>query len=410
MKQNVIDYLNDLLNFYKIDSNLSAEIKEGYRHPLESVIGEVFENKPHFRYGGSIAKGTANSNSCDMDLLCYYDSDVNITVENIYNEIAKKLEKENFYIKRKNSAIFVNGRAGDDKWEFDVDVVPGKYTSNEDNKDVYLWCNKDKCRLKSNPEIQIEKVKQCDSKDVIRLIKLYRTNRNFKFKSFYLEIFIIDIVEKEYNKNDDIYDKLIKFCKHYNDIGNVVLFDPANSNNNIKDIHEEFEFATIRKEIKRLYDALMTLDLETIKNCIEGKEINIDEGYYKNAKGHSSISKCNNSWLQLNGFEIRNNGDFLFNSNSILQNSTKLRFEIFLPPQLKNNLSDLKLIVCNAGYDAFINNCLRGNAEVLSKKDNDTYEREESTAYYGNHFVQAVLRTKNGTKIFSNLLVVRVRF
>ena len=73
--------------------------------------------------------------------------------------------------------------------------------------------------LKTNPEKQINKVKQSLSKDVIRIIKLFRDRNNFKFKSFFLEIFCIDVIEPLYDESDDLFNKVFHFCKHYNDIG-----------------------------------------------------------------------------------------------------------------------------------------------------------------------------------------------
>ena len=187
----VVEELNRLLNEHRVNKDFREEVKEGYRLPLQEVINTKFEAKPNYRYGGSLAKGTPNSNSCDIDLLCYVDSDCGLSVENVYNNVKDALSNSNYIFQCKNSAICVTGEKFETPWEITVDVVPGKYTSNEDNKDVYLWCNKDKKRLKSNPEIQINKVKNSNMKDVIRIIKLYRSFHNFKFKSFFLEIFAI---------------------------------------------------------------------------------------------------------------------------------------------------------------------------------------------------------------------------
>ena len=411
----VDEILKKLLDQYKVKENLINEIRNGYRNPIEDDLNNYYQSKPNYRYGGSLAKGTANKNSCDIDLLCYFDSDYEKNVETVYKETSEALKQAGYIYNCKNSAINVTGKYGESQWDYTIDIVPGKYTSNELNKDVYLWCNKTSCKLKSNPEVQIEKVKKSNCKEVIRLIKLYRTFNNFKFKSFYLEIFAIDIVSSNYNNNDTLYTKLIKFCECYDKIGNVKIYDPANSNNDINLIHDEYEFIQIRKYIKKLYDALLTNDDETIKNCILGKTYNLDAAYLSNAKSHSSeLSNKNNalvyySPISLTGYYLENDNWIRFDSNTVLEKGKQLRFEIYISNSIQ--IKTIGLIISNAGYEAMIANCLRGGIEKvnLGKRNNSKiYYRDETTSYKGNHFVQAVFESTNGGKYYSQLLTVRI--
>ena len=414
---NVNDELLKLLDVYKVDRDFTNEIREGYRNPLEDVLNSNYDLKPNYRYGGSLAKGTANTNSCDIDLLCYFDSNYNKSLENIYDETQKTLSSNKYLIECKNSAITVTGKIDEEKWDTSVDVVPGKYTSNEDNKDVYLWCNKDKKRLKSNPEIQIEKVKQSKSKDVIRILKLYRSFNNFKFKSFYLEIFAIDVVENDYEESDNLYDKLIKFCSHYKEIGITKIYDPANKDNNINTIHDSNEFEIIREKIRTLYDVLQTNDSNTIINCIKGETFDIENGYLTNAKSHSTNLQIKDNSIpfnlvSLNGYWSKDGESnwTKFNSEYLLKKNISLRFEISIRPKVR--IKEVKLIVSNAGYEAMIHNSLRGNAEETyydNQSNKNVYCRTEETSYYGNHFVQAFVLTKEGKQLYSNLLVVKIR-
>lgn len=415
----VNDELLKLLDKYKIDRNFTEEIRNGYRNQLEDDINSYLNEKPNYRYGGSLAKNTANTNSCDIDLLCYMDSNSSYSVEKIYNEIANSLSNNQFIIERKNSAICVTGKIGEDKWDISVDVVPGKYTSNDNNKDVYLWCNKDNARLKSNPEIQIEKVKTCCYKDLIRLVKLYRTFKNFKFKSFYLEIYIIDYLSKYLKPEETLYNNLVIFSEHYDDIGNVKLVDPANIANDISNIHSSYDFEIIRNNIKELYNALLTDDETTIINCILNKPYDLGNGYFKSAKSHSPMLNFKNKLILINSpvsirgeyFDENLNNWITFDSNSILKKNVQLKFTISVLASFSPK--DVKLIVSNAGYDAVIRNkCPRGKPEETKflKKNNMLLEycRYEPTSYFGNHVVQAIVVTKNGN-YYSNLLHVCIR-
>ena len=394
--------LKDLLEEYRVDRDFSKEFKEGYRVPIEKDINDCLKVYPNFRYGGSLAKGTANTNSCDIDLLCYYDSDCQLGLKEIYNMIADALINKGYFVHKKNSAICVDGKCGEDAWDTTIDVVPGKYTSNEDNKDVYLWCNRTGNKLKSNPEIQINKVKESKSKDVIRLIKLYRTNHNFTFKSFFLEIFAIDIVEPLFEENDTLYDKLVKFCSCFNEIGKRRVEDPANSNNNIMDIHDENEFSTIRRFIKKLYEVLLTNDESAVVDYIIGKDVNIGELYKANAKSHAPQLRLD---IPTSTIRLTSNNQCI-NNGGYVEKNVKIDFYIKVPNHIRIN--KVQLIVSNAGYEAAKNDDYRGDVFDVKCKNN-MYKQSEHTSYNGNHYVQAIVSPMSGGKLYSSPLIVKVR-
>lgn len=397
--------LNKLLDEYKVDRDLKKELLEGYRHPLEELIDSFFELKPNYIYGGSLSKGTANKEDSDIDLLCYMNSDCEFSVKKIYETIENGLLQNGTYLyEAKNSAICVYGDKNAGVWEYSVDIVPGKYTSN-DNKDVYLWCKKDQCRLKSNPQIQIGKVKESNVRDLIRMVKLFRKFKSFKFKSFFLEIFAIDIVEPEINENDNLYDKLIKFSSKFNDIGRIKIYDPANENNNIMDIHSDIEFENIRIKIKELYEALLTNDKETILNCIKGEKYDLDLAYRNDAKSHSTLLNLHpiNPFISLK-CKINGTNQFV-ESKSKLDKELSIIFRVNVPYSI--SMKSVRLIVSNSGYEA--GDCKRGNDEEMVQNDANIYSRFEHTSYNGDHYVQAIATSTTGNIYYSTPFVVRVR-
>lgn len=396
--------LNKLLDEFKVDNDLRGEFKDEYRLPLQDVINTAFDLKPNYRYGGSLAKGTANSNSCDIDLLCYLDSECGLSIENIYKTVSYALSKSNYVHVCKNSAICVTGERYETPWDISVDVVPGKYTSNDENKDVFLWCDKDKQRLKSNPEIQINIVKQSNVKDVVRLIKLFRSFHNFNFKSFFLEIFAIEVVESEIKNNDTIYDKLVRFCSHYNDIGKKKINDPANSNNNIMGIHTDYEFNIIREKIKSLYEILLTNDEISIINYLKGKSVDIDLAYAKDAKSHSPSLLLHNTLFIIN-LECKDScGNNIYSERKV-KKGIDIIFHIKVPKAIP--VKHAKLIVSNAGYEAI--NCPRGNEETTTRINGQHFTKDETTSYNGNHYVQAIVYTSTGNKYYSRPFIVKIR-
>lgn len=407
------NFLNEILGKYSVSDSFSKGIREKYRKNLEFTLSQKYNLKPKIRYGGSLSKGTANTNSCDIDLLCYLPADEQLSIEGIFKTAEESLSKSGYIFQTKNSAICVKGIFGQEDWPMTVDVVPGKYTSNEGNKDVYLWCNRDKCRLKSNPELQIDKVKNSNSKDVIRLIKLFRTFNVFSFKSFFLENFAIDVVEPDFSNDDSIMDKIVKFCSHWDEIGRVKIYDPANKDNDIMQIHDEAEFSIIREKIHFLYEALMTNNEETIRGCFLGNPVSIERGYLVNAKSHSPrLEICENRFyfITLNGYIVKENKSIQFSSNTILKKEECLKFVIKVPNSIQ--VKNVKLIVSNAGFEANKKGFPRGNeeqTEIDKTSVTKTFYRKEETSYYGNHVVQAIVYSKTGGTFLSDYLIVRVR-
>ena len=72
----------------------------------------------------------------------------------------------------------------------------------------------------------------------------------------------------------------------------------------------------------------------------------------------------------------------------------------------------IQLIISNAGYESYKNNCLRGDTENMVKSNGGpyTYEyyRSEYTSYYGKHVVQVMLKTTSGHTYYSEYFIVNV--
>jgi|AntRauTorcE11897_2_1112592.scaffolds.fasta_scaffold00973_10 hypothetical protein len=408
--------IKELLDAYRVNRDFQKEIRETYRNSIKEVLSSLYDTGVRFIYGGSLAKGTANTNSCDIDLICYVNCNTNMTLKEIYETTAKALEDNNYLVNRKNSAIELTGKIGENSWDTTVDVVPGRYI--KDSQDVNLWNNREQKTLKTNPEKQINKVKESNSKDLIRIVKLFREFNNLRFKSFFLEIFIIDIVEEDFQDGDDIQDKLVHFCNHSNDIGTTKIFDPANFNNDIMKIHNEHEYGLIRSNLDKLRLALLTDDDESIRKCILGVSYNVSESYKNNARNHSSLIKFDNALVLYNIFRI--SGFYSYDdsyNNSISENieiniNSNLKFVAYVLSSFVVN--SVTWIICNSGYEARKASQLRGNKlERSNKIDNvstaNHYIKFESTLYYGDHYAQAKLETTTGKIYMSNIITVKIR-
>ena len=409
----------DILSGYNVNAGLWEHFRDALRGPIEDAINACFSERPNYRYGGSLAKGTANKNSCDVDLLVYFDSDFDMSVAVIYKTVAKALREAGYIFVEKNSAIKVLGKNHDSWGDISVDVVPGKYSSGGDEKDVYLYLNRDNARLKSNPEKQIRKIQGSDMKEVIRIIKLLREARGFEFKSFFLELFAVDIVEPNLSENSSLVEKLIQFAKRFAEIGVSKVYDPANPNgNNIMDIHSEYEFQLIRKYIKTLYEVLLTDDESLVKDYLTGKGTDqniqslIESAYAKSAKSHSpslqlTIGYAGSPALSLTCRKV--GASDVLQSGQTINKETYLRFEIAKSSYYSGY--HFTFVVSNAGYEARVADQLRGKSEEPDRglSNSVKFIREEHTLYNGNHYVQAIGTHPNKENLYSVPFVVRVR-
>ncbi len=105
-----------------------------------------------------------------------------------------------------------------------------------------------------------------------------------------------------------------------------------------------------------------------------------------------------------------NNNFSIIDSNAIINKHSHIRFIAKIPPSFP--VSEIKLIVSNAGYEAYKNNCLRGNAEKMEKYSDSMlflkYYRDEYTSYYGKHVVQVILKTTSNHYYRSKYFIVNV--
>src|SRR5881396_2484271 len=92
------EYLEKVLQSQNLDED-SKELKElrQHREDVEKLLRAEFADcSPTIRYGGSKAKGTMDRESYDLDVICYFpkdDADAGGTLEEIYNNVARALER-----------------------------------------------------------------------------------------------------------------------------------------------------------------------------------------------------------------------------------------------------------------------------------------------------------------------------
>lgn len=235
-----LEYLQSVLKSQTFEDGCE-ELKQlrHKRDEIEKIIRKAFPGADlAFKYGGSKAKGTMIKESYDLDLVCYFAHDETAagnSLEEIYNRVKETLEPDYTVVPRRSSLKLEDP---DDDSYTHIDVVPGRFVDDTKN-DVFLHQNEgEKSRLKTNLGVHIEHIGQSGLTPTIKLIKLWRERKLLKFKTFVLELLVVKILSD--HKEEELDTQLRLFFEELRDnIDNISIEDPANSNNDLSPIYND---------------------------------------------------------------------------------------------------------------------------------------------------------------------------
>lgn len=176
---------------------------------------------------GSFAKGTANASGTDIDLFLSLRSDTTATLKDIYDTLFNQLQQSGYAPRQQNVSIGL--RVG----SFKVDLVPGKQQQ-ANSTDHSLWRNRAQTWTKTNIGTHIAAVQCSGRQNEIRVIKLWRNQRDLDFPSFYLELSVIAALSGNTQPgfSDRVWTALTYLSNRFE---NARAVDPANTNNIISD-------------------------------------------------------------------------------------------------------------------------------------------------------------------------------
>lgn len=253
------DYLKKILSSHNL-KNDAEEIEKvrSERDKVEKIIKDKYpEAKITIRYGGSYAKDTMVKDNYDLDVLCYFHEGENSagdSLEDIYNNV-KACLNDDYFVQPKKSALRLKDK--DNKNDFHIDVVPGRFVE-KDNGDAYLFQEgAEKSRLKTNPDTHINYIKNSKLTDVTKLLKVWKNKNSIEIKTFVLELLTVKVLKDR--KDKGLSENLKYFWEEMkNNIDNIAVEDPANSNNDLSDIFNN----SVKQPIKLTAE----IALDNIKN------------------------------------------------------------------------------------------------------------------------------------------------
>lgn len=178
------------------------------------------------RLSGSVAKGTANAGTNDMDLFIALSSTTPGSLRDIYESL-HVLASARWPSRRQNvsTGVRVSG--------YHFDLVPGRLHGGYRNW-FSLWRNKAQTWAQTNVELQIQTVANSGRTEEIRILKLWRTLAGLDFPSYILELAVLQALHGR--RQGDLANNVSAALDWLRDnMRTARLVDPANSNNVVTD-------------------------------------------------------------------------------------------------------------------------------------------------------------------------------
>jgi len=216
-------YLREILDGQNLTVNQKRNLKE-LREKIERQLRSGIKGTPKAYYGGSYAKNTMIKASYDLDIVLYWSSDSPYSLASLYKAAEGVLDRNWETVIKKKVGLELPF-----KGDFHIDVIPGKFSSNDD-KFAYLYNNRTGGRFLTSIYYQVEYVKKSNRQDIIRLIKLWKKRKNISIKTIILESCVIEGCKGI--DRSKLAPQLMATFKYIRDnIQNTRMLDPTNSNN-----------------------------------------------------------------------------------------------------------------------------------------------------------------------------------
>jgi hypothetical protein len=221
-------YLKGLLASQKLNTTQNSDL-ETHKTEVESFLRQEFGQSPVIKIAGSVSKGTAISESYDLDIVVYFLSTDERTLKEIYDEVHKKLASR-YAINPKTSALRITGVSNSsNNSDYHIDVVPGRFIQGTD--DVFLYMNfADRERMQTNLKTHINYITQSGCQEIIKLVKLWKVRNDIVFKTFILELFVINALQGIRDKTE-LENAFKTVMEAFVNNSHVELVDPANTAN-----------------------------------------------------------------------------------------------------------------------------------------------------------------------------------
>ncbi|RUM44636.1 MAG: nucleotidyltransferase, partial [Hydrogenimonas sp.] len=245
MYQSKQDYLQEVLETYRmrhVEDQLEKFRKK--RDEVKEAIEKYYRDKIYNPINsGSFAKHTAINSKFDLDIVVPFKRNSFDTLEEMFNHLYNFLTKEYGFYNVRKQTVSIGVEFPSDNVK--LDIVPGREQREGQyryDNDLNLFINyqygtlQKPTYIKTNIQKQIEYIKAKENeRKIIRLLKIWKSKHNKKYKSFLLELLVIKAFKEE-NIEGNLWEKLKSVLEYIqNNVvkDNFTLKDPGNSGNNV---------------------------------------------------------------------------------------------------------------------------------------------------------------------------------
>jgi hypothetical protein len=294
MSFNKADYLGSVLETHKMKhiDVLFDKFKEKRKEIKEKLEGK-YEEKIYAPFNsGSYAKHTAINSKFDLDLAVPFKRNSFTTISEMFDDVYSFLNdeyKDVANVRKQKVSIGIEFYSDSDGDVIQIDVVPGRELSKDDYpEDHYLNINVNTPEgnyTQTNIDAQIENIKgKQDARQIIRLLKIWKYQKNKDFKSFFMELIVIKAFDNKI-VSGNLWEKLkvvLEYIKDEITKDNFTLKDPGNSSNDIAKTIDSYKKKSLKNDFEEILNQVELND-ENLKNYFkENDEFKVDETESKN--------------------------------------------------------------------------------------------------------------------------------
>lgn len=220
-------YLEKVLSKYNL-TDKQVESLQNKRKGVEDFVRSKYSSKiQSVNYSGSYAKATAVNLKYDLDICVFFHRDSFDTLPNMYNSVYETMKGYGSVIKQNVSIRLSSGSES-------IDVVPARRIDGT-STDANLYVTTTGGQIKTNIALHKEYISQSGCRPIIKLMKVWKYQRGIHYKSFALELLTIKALSGFVS--EDYGDRVWQTLKYIRDnVEDIRLIDPANSNNNVADL------------------------------------------------------------------------------------------------------------------------------------------------------------------------------
>lgn len=265
------NHLKEVLDTHKMChvQDFVDKVKNRRKEIKEKMYNHYGNKKYQAFDSGSFAKHTAINVKFDLDLVEPFKHSTFGTLQEMFDDVYDFLVEEykntGVSIRKQKVSIGITFpiEKGDDK-PVELDIVPGRELNDDDypeTNDLNLYFNEDHWGFtkgtsqKTNIQKQIDHIKgKNDEREIIRLLKIWKKQKEKKYKSFVIELTAIKAFE-DYNGDMDLWSRL-KFAMEYlrDNIADSSfhLYDPGNTNNDVVSSMSDFDRQSFKTDMENM--------------------------------------------------------------------------------------------------------------------------------------------------------------